>query len=75
MDVHDVRRLWGDIANTIMQGMLHLPSTIAPMVMMMDNHEVIARIIDGEIRKVLTALSETPVPSDAAEESEDDLEV
>lgn len=75
VDIGDVRKLWADIANTIMQSMLHLPSTIAPMVMMMDNHEVIARIIDEEIRKVLTILSETPVPDYAAGESEEDLEV
>ena len=45
------------------------------MVTMMDNHEVIARIIDEEIRKVLTMLSETPVPDYAAESGEEDLEV
>ena len=70
-----MRKLWADIANTIMQSMLHLPATIAPMVTMMDNHEVIARIIDEEIRKVLTMLSETPVPDYAAESGEEDLEV
>ena len=75
VDINDVRKLWADIANTIMQSMLHLPATIAPMVTMMDNHEVIARIIDEEIRKVLTMLSETPVPDYAAESGGEDLEV
>lgn len=75
VDIGDVRKLWADIANTIMQSMLHLPSTIAPMVTMMDNHEVIARIIDEEIRKVLNMLADTPVPDYAATESEEDLEV
>lgn len=75
VDISDVRKLWADIANTIMQSMLHLPATIAPMVTMMDNHEVIARIIDEEIRKVLTMLSETPVPDYASAESEENLEV
>lgn len=75
VDISDVRKLWADIANTIMQSMLHLPATIAPMVTMMDNHEVIARIIDEEIRKVLTMLSETPVPDYAAESGGEDLEV
>ena len=32
VDVNDVRKLWGDISNTIMQALLHLPSTVAPMV-------------------------------------------
>ena len=45
------------------------------MVTMMDNHEVIARIIDEEIRKVLNMLADTPVPDYAATESEEDLEV
>lgn len=26
IDVTDVRRLWGDIANTVMQNLIHLPS-------------------------------------------------
>ena len=63
VDVQDVRRLWGDIANTVMQNMIHLPSTIAPMVRGLDNIEVISAIIDAEIRKVLEALSETPLPA------------
>lgn len=75
VDIGDVRRLWADIANTIMQSMLHLPATIAPMVTMMDNHEVIAHIIDEEIRKVLNMLAETPIPDYAAGSSEEDLEV
>lgn len=75
VDINDVRKLWADIANTIMQSMLHLPATIAPMVTMMDNHEVIARIIDDEIRKVLNMLAETPVPDYSAAESKEDLEV
>lgn len=63
VDVQDVRRLWGDIANTIMQGMLHLPSTLAPMVCGMENIEVIGSVIDTEIRKVLTGLSDAPLPA------------
>ena len=63
VDVQDVRRLWGDIANTVMQNMIHLPSTIAPMVRGLDNIEIISAIIDAEIRKVLEALSETPLPA------------
>lgn len=67
IDVQDVKKLWGDIANTIMQSMLHLPSTIAPMVRGLDNIEVINSIINSEIRRVLEALSETPLPEYAAD--------
>lgn len=70
IDVQDVKRLWGDIANTVMQNMIHLASKIAPMLRMMDNTEVIANIIDTEVRKTLTDIANTPLPSYAADESE-----
>lgn len=63
VDVQEVRKIWGDIANTIMQNMLHLPSTLAPMVRGMDNLEVIGSVIDGEIRKALESLADTPMPA------------
>ena len=71
IDVQDVRKLWGDIANTVMQNMIHLPSKIAPLVLMMDNVEVIAGIMDEEIRKILNEIAETPLPDYAAGDSED----
>ena len=70
IDVQDVKRLWGDIANTVMQNMIHLASKIAPMLRMMDNTEVIANLIDTEVRKTLTDIANTPLPSYAADESE-----
>ena len=70
IDVQDVKRLWGDIANTVMQNMIHLARKIAPMLRMMDNTEVIANLIDTEVRKTLTDISNTPLPSYAADESE-----
>lgn len=66
IDVHDLRKAWGDVANTVMQGMIHLPSTIAPMVQGLDNVEVIGSIIDAEIRRVLNAIAKTPLPDYAA---------
>lgn len=77
IDVQDVRRLWGDIANTVMQNMIHLPSKLAPMLRMMDSQERIAAVIDQGIRDVLNALADTPLPDYAAdsageEESEED---
>ena len=80
IDVNDVRKLWGDIANTIMQAFIHLPSTLAPMVQGLNSVEIINGIIDAEIRRILNGLSETPLPTYAAtksekDESEDDGEV
>lgn len=72
IDVQDVKRLWGDIANTVMQNMIHLASKIAPMLRMMDNTEVIASLIDTEVRKTLADISVTPLPSYAADETEDE---
>ena len=63
-----IRKAWGDVANTVMQGMIHLPSTIAPMVQGLDNVEVIGSIIDAEIRRVLNNIAATPLPSYAADE-------
>ena len=68
IDVQDVRRLWGDIANTVMQNMMKLPSKVAPLLRMMDSTERIAAVIDGEIRLLLNEIAETPLPSYAAED-------
>lgn len=70
IDVQDVKRLWGDIANNVMQNMIHLASKIAPMIRMMDNTEVIASVIDTEVRKTLADIANTPLPSYAADEAE-----
>lgn len=67
IDVQDVKRLWGDIANTVTKNLIHIPSKVAPMVQMMENPEIIAEIIGAEIRKALEAVAETPLPAYAAE--------
>lgn len=72
IDVQDVRRLWGDVANTVTQNLLHLPSKLAPQLMMMENQEVIASIIDEGIRNILNTIAETPLPDYAAVESENE---
>jgi phage terminase Nu1 subunit (DNA packaging protein) len=74
IDVQDVKRLWGDVANTVMQNMIHLASKVAPMVRMMDNIEQIANIIDTEVRKTLTDIANTPLPGYAADETEESEE-
>lgn len=74
IDLQDVKKLWGDIANTVMQNMLHLPSKVAPMLRMMDNTEMIANTIDAEIRKALNDIANTPLPSYAADDFEESEE-
>lgn len=76
VDVDDVRKLWDTIAATVMQNMLQLPAKIAPNVAGMESIEAIAAVMDGEIRKVLEQIADTPLPeyawsttdSDEAEE-------
>ena len=70
--VQDVKKLWGDIANTIMQNMIHLPNKVAPMLRMMESTERIAGILDNEIRMVLNTLADTPLPDYAADEPEEE---
>lgn len=63
VDIQEVRQLWGNVAHTVMQNMLRLPSVIAPQVLMMDKPEIVIGIIDKEIRDVLTIIADTPVPN------------
>ena len=78
IDVQDARRLWGDIANTVTQNLIHLPSKLAPMLLMMDNVDLIRSIIDEEIRKILTEIADTPLPeyasTDIADTEDEDEE-
>lgn len=67
IDVQDVKRLWSDIANTVTQNMIHIPSKVSPMLRMLDNTEIIAEIIGTEIRKALEAIAETPLPTYAGD--------
>jgi phage terminase Nu1 subunit (DNA packaging protein) len=74
VDVYEIRRLWGGVANTVMQNMLRLPSKVSPRLVMMKDVEMIASIIDGEIRDTLMQISETPLPLEAASEETDEEE-
>ncbi len=62
VSVTEMKRLWADIANTVMHNFLHLSSKIAPQVRMMDNTEQIAYIIDEEVRVILENIADTPLP-------------
>ncbi|MGI6234448.1 MAG: hypothetical protein ACOYI6_04235 [Christensenellales bacterium] len=77
VDVQDVRRLWADIANSVMQNLIRIPSKVAPLITMMDNVQAISGILDTEIREALEQVAETPLPDYAAnnEPEEDDDEL
>lgn len=74
VDVQDVKRLWNNVANTVMQNLLHLSSKLGPMLCMMENPEEIAMIIDDEVRKILNNIADTPLP-DYANDSTDGEDV
>lgn len=74
VDVQEIRRLWSDIANVVMQNMLKLPSKIAPQIVMMGSSQVIAGIIDQEIRKTLEVIADTPLPANAAADDDGEEE-
>ena len=74
VDVQEIRRLWGGVANTVMQNMLRLPSKVSPRLVMMKDVEMIASIMDAEIRDILTQIAETPLPLVAVAEDSDNEE-
>lgn len=71
VSMEEVRRLWENIAHTVMQNMIRLPGKIAPQVIMMGNPDEISGIIDREIRDVLKVIADTPVPEGAEEAAEE----
>ena len=62
------------MANTVMQNMLRLASKVAPRCVMISSPEIIASIIDGEIRDALNQIADTPLPEEAATEDSDSEE-
>lgn len=78
VDVYEIRRLWGSVANTVMQNMIRLPSKVAPRLIMVGNVDLISGILDEEIRTVLNGIADTPLPEQAAandmSEEDDDEE-
>lgn len=80
IDVADVKRLWGDIANALSKNLLHIGSKVAPGLRMLDSTDVIQDIIDREVRTALESVADTPLPDYAEDqtqesEEEDDEEV
>lgn len=70
IDVQDVRKLWGDIAVSVVQNIMTLPKKLAPILVMQESESVISGIIDDEIRVVLENIADTPLPSYVADKEE-----
>lgn len=74
VDVNEIKKLWGGVVNTVMQNMLRIPSKVSPLLVMVKDVEHIASILDNEIREMLTQISETPLPVEAANDETVDEE-
>lgn len=71
VDINDVRRIWGNVANTVVQNLIRIPGKIGQQVYMLDDQDMVIQIIDREIRSVLETIADTPLPDDAAQNQED----
>lgn len=71
VDVQEIKRLWGGVANNVMQNMMRLPSKVAPRLVMMENSQAIEGIIDTEVRNILEQIADTPLPEEAYESGSD----
>lgn len=72
VDVNEVRRLWANIANTVVQNLLRLPTKVGQQVYMVENMDLVIGIIDKEIRDCLTCIADTPLPTEAVEVGQDE---
>lgn len=72
VDKEQMHNIWATAINALVQNLMRLPGLLAPQVHMIDNQELIAGIIENEIRNVLTSYATTPLPEETeAEEWED----
>lgn len=76
IDVNEVRRLWANVANTVVQNLIRIPGKIGQQVFMVEKLDAVIGIIEKEIRDCLTGISETPIPrqADGAETEEENSE-
>jgi transcriptional regulator with XRE-family HTH domain len=70
----EIKRLWGDVANSATQSFLNAAAVLAPLVQGMTDVAMIQDIIDREIRMRLENLSRTPLPAYALDNESGDEE-
>lgn len=71
LDYRDVRKAWGDIVHAVTQAMMNIPGQVAPIIRGMESVEMIAGILDGEIRRGLENLADSSLPAYAMEQPEE----
>lgn len=74
VDIQEVRRVWGDVANAVKKNLLQMPGRLAPMVVAMTSVEKINGIVEREMYDILTQIAETPLPENAAREGAENEE-
>lgn len=75
VDMAEIHELWSEIATMVMQRLIHLPSKLAPSLVMLGDAGIIEDMIDEEVRNTLEMIAQTPVPPSiptAAEAEPDD---
>lgn len=70
VDAEDVKRAWGEIVHNTTQALINLPRKTAPALVMMENVEAIAAIIDKEITGALMNLSKTEINQEDFDDAE-----
>ena len=78
LDKEDVKKAWGDVLVPLVQNISNMPKKLAPVFATLDNTEIIASMMDDEIRKIFDDAEKAPLPDYAIEDSEesedDDME-
>lgn len=64
VEIHEVQRLWGNLATIVRSRFVNLARKVAPSLVMIDNPERIEEIIDRDVRDALTMIANTPLPGE-----------
>ena len=68
VDIQEVHRLWCNVACLVRNRFVRLGHKVGPSLIMQDDAEKIAEIIDREVRDALTMLAHEPSPDDLTDE-------
>lgn len=74
VEKEQMHNIWATAINALVQNLMRLPGILAPQVHMIDNQELIAGIIENELRNILTNFAETPLPEETEAEKMDEDE-
>lgn len=71
VDIQEVHRLWCNIASMVRNRFVRLGHKLGPSLIMQDDAEKIAGVIDREVRDALTLLAREPTPDDIDDGAEE----